>query len=62
MNRVGRDALVQSLPLGLTTVGIDVEVREIAAGNVQAHAVPAFEQVAGGKRLDHDFYPLPRSQ
>lgn len=48
--------------LGLATVGIDVEVREIAAGNVQAHAVPAFEQVAGGKWFDYDFYPLPRNQ
>src|SRR3954471_16175587 len=45
---------------GLARVGVDVEPREIAAGNVDAKAVTFLEDVAGGIKLDRHRIDLAR--
>ena len=56
VDAAGGGAFAARFAFCLATVGVAVEMREVAARDVQPQAVAFFEQVAGGERLDHDFY------
>src|SRR6266851_7384529 len=48
-------------PFGFARIGIDVEMREVAARDVDSNAMPALEQIARRKCLDTDCVDFSRN-
>src|SRR5215211_3473801 len=59
-NRVRRHHATARRALCFAALGIDVELREVRAGDVEADAMALPEKVRGGERLDRDRVDLPR--
>ena len=61
VHSVSRDSAGKRAPFGFGRIGIDVEMREVAARDVDSNAMPALEQVARRKCLDADSVDFARN-
>src|SRR2546428_632692 len=62
MNGIDRDLSAPRHPFRFAGIRIDVEMREVAARDVEADAVPCLEEIARREWLDRDLGDLARCQ
>src|SRR5437588_11728468 len=62
VHSVSRDSAGKRASFGFDRIGIDVEMREVAARDVDSNAMPALEQIARRKCLEADSVDFVRNQ